>query len=272
MGFKPGSINAPCAKIVQITDPHLGAAPDYVQSGINTYQSLRDVLGIIAARSDRPDFAMATGDISCNGFGESYQLFASLLNEFDLPFHWLAGNHDDMDLMSRNLPGNPFQMVIRSNGWQLINVPSAVFNRVEGIISEEVLQQLREALASDPDTPAMIFTHQPPVAVGSAWIDKQQIANHQALFDILDKFDNVRAIFSGHVHQDCRQVSAIGVPVYTAPSTCFQFKSKSDDYGISDEPPGYRWINLYEDGRFETGVEYLQNFSQVVDQSCVGYR
>jgi Icc protein len=39
---------------------------------------------------------------------------------------------------------------------------------------------------------------------------------------------------------------------------------KQDAFGLDHQPPGYRWVELYADGRMETGVkrtaEYVGEF------------
>ena len=39
--------------------------------------------------------------------------------------------------------------------------------------------------------------------------------------------------------------------------TYFQFKPKADEFTMGDEPPAYRWIDLHNDGRVDTGVKFL---------------
>ena len=65
---------------------------------------------------------------------------------------------------------------------------------------------------------------------------------------------------NGHIHQS-HEADWDGIPVYSTPSTCFQFKPKSVDFALDDLPPAYRWIDLYSDGKIDTGVKYLHAFS-----------
>ena len=48
-----------------------------------------------------------------------------------------------------------------------------------------------------------------------------------------------------------------GVRLLATPSTCVQFATGSDEFRVSDELPGYRWLRLHADGRLETGIERL---------------
>jgi hypothetical protein len=45
---------------------------------------------------------------------------------------------------------------------------------------------------------------------------------------------------------------------WRTPATCMQFKPKTAEPQLDDLPPGYRWFELYPDGRLETGVERIE--------------
>jgi Icc protein len=55
------------------------------------------------------------------------------------------------------------------------------------------------------------------------------------------------------------------------PSTCVQFKPLSKDFAIDDVAPGYRWLDLYPDGRVETAVSRVDGVKFEVDFSVKGY-
>ena len=56
--------------------------------------------------------------------------------------------------------------------------------------------------------------------------------------------------------------------VFSPPSTCIQFKRNSDEFALDFLPPGYRWINLYPDGRLETAVERYSAYVGVFDKNA----
>ncbi|KTC63185.1 hypothetical protein AO262_22830 [Pseudomonas fluorescens ABAC62] len=47
-----------------------------------------------------------------------------------------------------------------------------------------------------------------------------------------------------------------------SPSTCIQFAPGSEDFKVSEQAPGYRWLRLHGDGRLETGVERVRHRRQ----------
>ena len=112
--------------------------------------------------------------------------------------------------------------------------------------------------------------HHSPVLLHSAWLDTQQIDNHHRLYELLHASGRVKAVITGHVHQQFEGHWG-DIPIYSTPSSCVQFKQRSDDFALSDEPPGYRWLDLYPDGNIVTGVEFLNDFYPRPNLSFAGY-
>ena len=61
------------------------------------------------------------------------------------------------------------------------------------------------------------------------------------------------------------------IRLLASPSTCFQFKPNSDQFGFDEKDPGLRWIHLKKDGSFETGVQRAKGFKSTVDMDATGY-
>jgi Icc protein len=106
--------------------------------------------------------------------------------------------------------------------------------------------------------------------MGCRWLDTQVVKNAEAFWRIIDDFSHVRGIAWGHVHQESDQERK-GVRLMSAPSTCVQFKPLSSDFAVDELPPGYRWLDLYPDGRIETAVSRVQGVKFAVDMSMKGY-
>lgn len=257
-------------RLVQLSDPHLGPDRHYVQAGINTYESLQKVVSQLVIENPSLDLVVATGDISCNAHPQSYQMFSQLMSDKRIPFAWLPGNHDDIDVMQANFRKVPFRSRIDIGAWTLLFVKTGVHNQVYGVLSEQELGDLAYYLEEVKGRHVMIFTHHPVTKVGSRWIDKQRIGNAAQMAEIVSHFGSVKAIFSGHVHQ-AFQGQWHSIDVFTSPSTCFQFAPGSKDFSITEEDPGYRWIDLYPGGKFETGVASVSLAGQTADRFCMGY-
>ena len=62
-----------------------------------------------------------------------------------------------------------------------------------------------------------------------------------------------------------------GVSLLASPSTCVQFAPGSEEFKVGNESPGYRWLQLYPDGRLETGVSRVTGIEFVIDYTVKGY-
>ena len=90
--------------------------------------------------------------------------------------------------------------------------------------------------------------------VGSRWLDGVALLEPERLFETLDRHANVKAVAFGHVHQE-HDAERRGVRILGTPSTCVQFTKHSDGFATDATlAPGWRWFDLHDDGRFDTGV------------------
>ena len=80
----------------------------------------------------------------------------------------------------------------------------------------------------------------------------------------------MRAVIWGHVHQTFDQLRK-GVRLLSTPSTCVQFLPNSEEFAVDMIPPGYRWLELYPDGTFETDVVRLQTIPGEINLGTRGY-
>lgn len=248
----------PALRFIQLTDTHLFDRADGTLRGMNTAESLAAVVAQVSARHEHIDGILATGDISHDGGTPSYRRFVRLLAPLHAPIHCLPGNHDALGVFGCVLKGARVQSGGRllAGDWQLIFLDSAVPGAVHGHLRPAELARLEAALSDQPERHALICLHHQPVPVGSAWLDRLMLDNAGALFRIIDKQPNVRAILWGHIHQNFDAMRN-GVRMLASPSTCIQFKAGCTDFTLDDRPPGYRWLELHSDGRIDTGVAYL---------------
>ncbi len=256
--------------LVQISDLHIGETRDHRLAGICTYDSFSKALADISARRDYADMMMVTGDVAAEGKHSAYRLFSEQAQFFEIPYAWLPGNHDDFAVMQSGFISSPYWPLLELGGWRVLSLNTAVPGQVGGTLVEEELMFLEQSLRAEPEVPFAIFMHHPPMAVGCEWLDKQRISNADELEEIVRAAGNVKAFFTGHVHQEIATCWA-GCHVYTTPSTCFQFAAKSVDFAMSDGMPGYRWIDLHPDGHIETGVRYLSEIEHKVNHALSGY-
>ena len=262
-------------RVLQITDSHLGSDSDESLLGINTEQSLRDVLSVINDNhpEDHPfDLVVATGDISNDGKRPSYQRFVEIVREYlpSTPLAWLDGNHDDPAGMRVSGVPQPLSHIVGLGEWRIILLSSRVPFEERGELPASEVSRLEKLLAIKPDAPTLVMMHHQPVPVGCAWLDQYKVANANEFFDIVDAHPNVRGVVWGHVHQEF-YLERCGVSLFATPSTCVQFKPQCDDFAVDPSMPGYRVFDLFDDGKIKSFVNRVEGFSYAVDLSSNGY-
>ena len=267
---RPAAQPAP-VRVAQITDTHLYAEPDGRLLGLNTRDCLLAVIEL-ALQQRRPDLVLASGDLAHDGSAQAYRQVRDCFNRLGAPVYCLPGNHDEAAALREHLNHSRFRSV-RSHavgGWQLLFLDSSVAGSEGGHLASGELAALDSCLRERPDTPALVCLHHQPVAVGSRWLDSMKVNNPEAFFAVIDRYPQVRAILWGHVHQEFVQRRQ-DVLLLAAPSTCLQFLPGSEEFAVDHIPPGYRWLDLYPDGRLETGVERLPQIPGAIDLSARGY-
>lgn len=259
-------------RVVQISDSHLFASTDGRLLGLNTEQSLAAVISCIKKEQPQIDLVLATGDISQDGSVDSYKRFQAHLEQINAPSYWLQGNHDLTTPMLNALGGRSHlsPCIISLGEWRIIMLNSSIERQVPGYFVEEELQFLRRALAETKEHPTLVALHHHPIPMGCAWLDTQVVANTADFWRVLDVFSHVKIVMWGHVHQ-AWQGERNGVVLMSVPSTCVQFKPHSEDFAIDDLAPGYRWLDLFDNGEFITGTSRVENLKFEVDFSIKGY-
>lgn len=259
-------------RILQFTDTHLYAEEEGALLGINTQESLRAVLELAQRRHWPTDLVLATGDLTHDASAQAYGRFVQLLEPLGLPVYCLPGNHDEALALRRHLNSAQVQAPaqVLQEHWQLCLLDTALPGSEGGHLATHELERLQEQLQAHPDRHTLICLHHQPVLMGSAWLDSMAVDNADELFGVLDQHPQVRGILWGHVHQDFDQWRD-DVRLLATPSTCIQFAPGSEDFALDDQPPGYRWLHLYPDGRIDTGVERLAEMPGGLDMGSGGY-
>ncbi|NVK36615.1 MAG: 3',5'-cyclic-AMP phosphodiesterase [Gammaproteobacteria bacterium] len=258
-------------KFIQITDCHLFATEEGKLLGMDTHASLDAVMSKMHQEQSQFDFYLCTGDLSQDGSIESYQYLKDLLDKDGKEHFWIPGNHDYRTNMLQVVSEQKEMLsVVKKGPWQLILLDSQVPGSVFGNLAQSQLDLLEEALQQDTTSHTLITMHHHPRPMGCKWLDTQQIRNSQALLDIVDKYDNVRVVLWGHVHQDS-DTTINGVRYISTPSTCVQFTPESNDFDVDKVGPGYRWMELNDDGSINTGVSRVEGIDFEIDYSIKGY-
>jgi Icc protein len=262
--------------LLQITDCHLTKDADSDLLGVVTRDSLAAVIELIEDNIKHkihasPDFIVASGDIAQDASAEAYCYFQTQIAPLCSSSGWFSGNHDDTEVLAQTLQGAPeLARVYRFDHWQLILLDSSVRGKVHGWLEPSELHLLEKSLAERPDLHSLVCLHHHPVDINCAWLDKIGLHNRDAFFEVLDRFDNVRGVLWGHIHQEWNSLRN-GLPLMATPSTCIQFLPESDGFAVDNIAPGYRWLSLQADGRIDTQVYRAEQFEFDLDLKSTGY-
>ncbi|MCY4426228.1 MAG: 3',5'-cyclic-AMP phosphodiesterase [Halieaceae bacterium] len=267
-------LNTDPLRVVQITDTHLSHREGGSLLGLDTDFSLQQVIKLALAEPRPAGLVLATGDIADNGDADAYRRARRYLRGLAEDTFWLVGNHDCMENMQGEL-GNRGQLVrvINTGHWQIVLLDSHIPGETGGELGEEELAWLEQCLGESAarGLHSLVCLHHQPIPVGSAWIDQQMVRDREQFFAVIDRYPQVRGVLWGHVHQDLER-SRGGVRLLSTPSTCVQFAPDCDVFKVDDASPGYRWLDLYSDGRIETGVRRVQGVEFAVDLESRGYQ
>ncbi|MCU1718314.1 3',5'-cyclic-AMP phosphodiesterase [Pseudomonas sp. 5P_3.1_Bac2] len=257
--------------LIQLSDSHLFAQPGDRLLGMDTYDSLQQVVSQVQQEQPQIDLLLATGDLSQDGSEASYQCFRQLTAAIKAPARWLPGNHDEVPAMQAACVGTDLlKPVVDVGNWRVTLLDSSVPGAVPGYLSDQQLAVLERALSEAPDRHHLICLHHHPVSIGCAWMEPIGLRNPEALFAVLSRFNQVRALLWGHVHQEIDQPRG-NVRLLASPSTCVQFMPGSEDFQVDSTAPGYRWLRLHGDGRIDTGVSRVSGIEFEIDYSVKGY-
>ena len=256
--------------LVQITDSHLGLNDGDTLLSMNPDDILLHVLNLVKQQQPNIDLLLATGDIVNRHGVQVYQRFVDLVSKhLAVPMAWLPGNHDNVTMMQAIIKESTNQVIVKGR-WTIILLDSHVVGEIHGNFSDLVLNYLVDALDQHQDKHILISFHHQPVPIGSQWMDRYIIQNAHEFWQAIDSHKNIKGILWGHVHQEFDEYYK-GVQLLSTPSTCIQFTPNNDEFAVEDTMPGYRWLELYDDGDLKTGVERVTYRDYGIDFVSNGY-
>ncbi|GAA0322906.1 metallophosphoesterase [Psychrobacter aestuarii] len=254
--------------VLQITDLHLS---DIARCGDVRccHQRFEAVLAQALAEPIRCDLILVTGDLVSKIQPHIYDHIFSVLDATTIPFACIAGNHDVTDERDSTVPFSERTLVAKvadarllnqhaivSEHWQILLIDSSVPGKISGELADADIAWLDAQLTACPK-PALIALHHHIIPMQSAWIDVHIAKNVSPFWQQLRAHPQVKAIVSGHTHQE-KVYTHNGVTVYSTPSTCYQFKPLVDDFAYDEQAkPGWRWLQLANNGQVASWVKRL---------------
>jgi len=245
----------------QISDCHLYANKLAKHYGVNVFDSLCSVL-LHINNSTTIEFIVFTGDLTQDHSEQSYKNFleAVKMTNTSLPIYFLAGNHDDHELLNKYLKNENFRQesMVEDPYWQVLLVNSKS-ETPAGLVLLPESKRLLEAVS--PDKNQFILMHHHPTDVGY-FIDKHGLKNKTDFYQTLDKIKNLQAIACGHVHNSMELIIKTPkntIPLFTCPATSIQFEKLGSELKNSGANPGYRVFTLNDNGNVQGQTIFLKN-------------
>jgi Icc protein len=224
-----------------------------------TYSSLFDVLQHYRSCNWRADLVLVTGDLIQDDSEAAYAHFRDLTGGLGLPVYCLPGNHDIRPMMRQALAAQPFHYCAASDArnWRVCPVDSCSTGQAGGRVPEDELARLDAAIDAADAEHIMVAVHHPPVVLGSRWLDSVGMQNGDEFLQRISRSGRVRLVVFGHVHQ-AFEAEHENIAIIGTPSTCRQFTPGSTFFAVDENPPAYRRISLYTDGRFEHKLVWVK--------------
>ena len=248
--------------VLHISDCHLVVeGADLI--GVDTQASLEAVL--TQALSERqPDAVIASGDLAHDPTRDVYSRFVETVRGYTAaPLLCLPGNHDVLAVMRAvDMPLDPLEV----GSWSVVALDSHEDDAPRALITARDRAQIKAQLSQAQGAHCLIATHHPLVAINCPWLDKDRIQNPEELLEWLsdcsaiEGVSRLRGVVFGHAHQIVDD-TCNAVPVFGAPSTCFQFAPGSEKFTIDTLAPGYRWLTLADDGQITSRECRVDAFS-----------
>ncbi|MEQ1406389.1 metallophosphoesterase [Neorhizobium sp. Rsf11] len=205
---------------IHLTDLHIGTADDdHLHS--DTLETLNQVLDLVVTVTPKPQFVIASGDLTNRGDAESYRRMKEIIDaKLDMPVIYALGNHDTRPGFYEGMgietddPDAPYDHDAVVDGIHIIAIDSSTPGLIGGTIDPEQFDWLASTLDSHPDLPKLIVVHHPPA------LGEEPDATHwrtihfpqSERFRKLLQGRNIIGILSGHIHHD-RVSFWHGIPV-----------------------------------------------------------
>ena len=262
-------------RILQITDLHLFAQPNETLVGVNTYRTAAAVFAKAASylKTHPVDLALITGDLSQDFSAESYEIVLKFCESLGCPFSICMGNHDASELFSKFCGKNP-QHILKEfifDDWLVLLLNTHWVGHVSGKLESTELEFLNNELLAHQDKSALIFLHHQILPTTNLWLNKIGVINTAEFLEIISRYKNIKAVVSGHVHQD-NFLKQNGVDFITTCSTSWQFAPSFATFHLDAVMPGFRWFELSDAGIYTTGIIRVeQNPDFLPDLNSMGY-
>jgi Icc protein len=241
-------------RIIQITDLHIGT-PEERPFEIDIRANFTRILKAVKAVPH--DVLVISGDLCLQeGDVAIYQWIKQQLDDFQLNYLVIPGNHDDKEMMVEVFElGQQLQ-----NGALFLTAtadqpPLVLLDSGAGRVDEAALQLLQGYLQAHP-TPICLFMHHPPLKMGVPYMDTlHALCDTEPLLAVLTEHPYPISIFTGHYHVE-KSVRWKNLDIHITPSCYFQIDWRQEHFAVDHYRIAYRYLN-WDGGALQHAVVYL---------------
>jgi len=247
---------------VHFSDTHI-VGPEVRLRDIDTMATLTRVIDVVNRLDPQPAFVVIGGDLvnpdsapdvkaktrelSVRDYERAYEIFHSLVSRLHAPVHYVMGNHDrrvPFHRIMRHDPqpsDQPYYYTFPAGQYRVCLLDSLQPPQDSGYLGPAQLAWLRKQLRQHAEVPTILVVHHQVVPVGIHILDQLMLLDAEDLWQVVREANNVCAVLCGHVHLPFAG-ERDGIPVFTTPSTCFQFAERPDRLVVSGDPPMFRLV------------------------------
>jgi Icc protein len=257
--------------VLHLTDTHLRlgsqqhdppvdvAAATHRFTGCSTIERAERVIDAALARlppGGRFDLVVHTGDVTESGSEAGCVAGAELLDRVGAPVLVTAGNHDPMEALLATFGPQVADPVGHCDlgRWRVVTFHSAVWGEHNGHVGTGALEAVAEHL--DGDRWVVLACHHPLL---SPCGDPACVTiNAWEMLELLDRYDTVRAVISGHLHH-ADEIERAGVRHLLSPATALQLRHRHplSRYNQRSTPGGGRVLHLHDDGTIDSELVWV---------------
>jgi|TARA_B100001063_G_C16775072_1_gene564610 3',5'-cyclic AMP phosphodiesterase CpdA len=199
-------------KIIQISDPHIVAKGKLAYGQVDTCLALTQCvaqINKILPEIGPVDMIIVTGDLTDFGTSDEYSLFRELIEELNIPYRAIPGNHDDKSVMQKCFADADWMPKTGPINWQIdfedlkvIGLDTSIIGKAHGNLETDSLNFLRSSLNSAKEKPVIVASHHPPITTGIEKMDIQNLRDSDELKEILSTYQGELKLICGHIHRN----------------------------------------------------------------------
>jgi len=199
-------------KIIQISDPHIVAQGELAYGQVDTAKALKKcvqrILKILPEIGPI-DMIIFTGDLTDFGKEKEYLLFREIVEELNIPYRAIPGNHDNKLVMQKIFSNEDWMPRMGPINWEIdfedlkiIALDTSIIGKSHGHLENISLDFLKSCLSSAKEKPVLVATHHPPILTGIEKMDVQNLRDSIEFNKILSGYKGKLKLICGHIHRN----------------------------------------------------------------------